>query len=72
MENSDHILINHAYCITLSMQAYAKITGMQAENQQRAVQGLSPAYVEKDFLSVIDDCQQHHNGVLTNMNQNIY
>lgn len=36
-------------------RAMIKAMGMQAENQQRAASGEAPAYVENDFLKVIDE-----------------
>lgn len=71
-ENTDAYLRNHAYCMAMSMRAYGLIAGMQAENQQRVIEGKSLAYTEEAFDKVLDDCQQGHNSVITNMSNGIY
>ena len=43
-----------AYVFSQSVAALAEIAGMHAENQQRAMEDHSPAYVHEHFLAVID------------------
>lgn len=54
-----------AYVIGQAACLMAEIAGMQAENQQRAASGFSPAYVQRDFESAIDRYSCHHNAALT-------
>ena len=43
------------------LQAEIEMNGMIAENKQREVLGQSMAYVEKDFMALIDRYGIHHN-----------
>lgn len=43
----------------------AIVSGMNAENMNRAVRGESPAYVEKDFLDVLASHHIQHNDVIS-------
>lgn len=58
--------------MTMTMEAQIRLEGMKAENAMRQHQMLSPAYVENDFVKLINECQQHHNAVITNMGNGIY
>ena len=39
---------------TSSVQAQIEVAGMQAENQDRLSKGESVAYVERDFLNIVE------------------
>jgi len=54
-----------AYVIAMAACVSARIAGMQAENQQRQLQGYSPAYTAEAFEAVLDEHGVHHNAVLT-------
>lgn len=43
------------------LQAEIAMNGMIAENKQREKLGESMAYVEKDFMKLIEDYSIHHN-----------
>lgn len=43
------------------LQAEIAMNGMIAENRQREIQGESMAYVERDFIQLIDEYEIHHN-----------
>lgn len=57
----------NARCATAMIRAL----GMQAENQQRQHQGLSPAYTEDAFIAVINEEGTHWNAIATLL-QGIY
>jgi hypothetical protein len=44
--------MNDSYLNFLSMQLYAEISGMNAENNQRMVLGESMAYTDEDYHKV--------------------
>jgi hypothetical protein len=44
-------------------QAEIKMNGMVAENKQREIMGESMAYIEDDFVRLIDEYQIHDNAV---------
>lgn len=54
-----------AYVIAQSASAVIEAMGMAAENQQRAHQGASMAYVEDHFNALIEKYGIHHNEVMT-------
>ena len=54
-----------AYVIAQAACMYAKVAGMQAENQRCVVLGGPPLHGEKAFDDVIVEYGIHHNGVLT-------
>lgn len=59
----DHL----ARCAFVQAQAaclLAHLAAMQAENESRKVQGLSPAYGEKEFLALQDTYLVGHNAVI--------
>jgi len=43
------------------LQAEIEMNGMIAENKMREIQGNSPAYIEGDFLHLIDKYNIYHN-----------
>jgi hypothetical protein len=43
------------------LQAEIRMQGMIAENKQRECTGQSMAYVEEDFMALIDEYRIHHN-----------
>jgi len=61
------IMKNIEYHRTMMLQAEIRMQTMIAENKQREVLGHSMAYVEKDFIALIDEFGVHHNAVLTNL-----
>ncbi len=48
-------------CYAEISASIARIEGMKAENQQRAVCGESPAYVADDFFTEATNLEQHAN-----------
>jgi len=58
--NEQKIIEVNARCT----RAMIRAMGMLAENQSRAHQGYSMAYVEKDFMKIIDDEGIGHNQVI--------
>lgn len=54
-----------AYIMAQAACAIAEVAGMQAENQQRAASGLSPAYTEQAFNDVVARNGVHHNAVIS-------
>ena len=54
-----------AYVMGQAAELFVRVSGMNAENQQRAHRGEAMAYVEKDFLAVLDASGCHHNAALT-------
>jgi hypothetical protein len=54
-----------AFLITQAVCAQAEIAGMQAENADRAVRGLSPAYDETAFYAVPEKYGLYHNQVIS-------
>ena len=63
--NSEQILEFQARLV----RATIRTMGMRAENEQRSVTAQSPAYVEADFLKVIDEEGLWHNQVVTALYQ---
>ena len=61
----EQALKKHAYSMTIIAQAMITVMGMQAENDQRKALGHSMAYVENDFLAVIEENGIHHNAILS-------
>lgn len=59
---------NAAYLNSQVACAMIEAMGMQAENEQRKANGLSIAYVEKDFVALIDKYGLGHNSVITLLN----
>ena len=59
---NDNALKEHAYAITMAVNTMVTAMGMQAENQQRIIEGKSLAYTEDAFQKLIDDNACHHNG----------
>ena len=57
-EQSAAYVMGQAACLN------ARVAGMQAENAQRAHQGLAMAYVEADFVRVIDEHYCHNNAAM--------
>lgn len=53
-----------AYIIAQSACLMATIAGMQAENQNRQHEGLSPAYTQDNFEDQILRYRVHHNAVM--------
>jgi hypothetical protein len=53
-----------AYVIAQSVAASIECEGMKAENRVREARVESPAYVEDDFLRLIDRYGLHSNAVL--------
>jgi hypothetical protein len=45
------------------LQAEIRMQGMIAENRKRESMGFSPAYLEEDFLSLIDEYSIHANAL---------
>ena len=43
------------------LQAQIAMQGMIAENKQREINGESLAYIEKDFVNLINEYGIHHN-----------
>ena len=54
-----------AYVIGIATMVFARTAGMQAENNQRVMNGHAPAYGESAFEKLIQDTGCHHNGILT-------
>lgn len=54
-----------AYVMGQAAELFARVSGMTAENQQRAHRGESMAYVESDFLAALDASGCHHNAALS-------
>lgn len=54
-----------AYIFSQSCCALIQAMGMVAENMQRAVNDNSMAYVEKDFVELINGYGIHHNTVMS-------
>lgn len=50
-------------------RAMIRAMGMQAENQQRAASEEAPAYVESDFLAVIDEECAGWNDIIGTLDQ---
>lgn len=53
-----------AFIIAQSACAMAEIAGMQAENESRIANGLTPAYTERDFIAVTERNVVGHNAVV--------
>lgn len=53
-----------AFLISQTACAMIEAMGMQAENAQRAACGNSMAYVESDFIEVIEKYGIHHNAAI--------
>ena len=53
-----------AYVHAQAVVAQIEMQGMIAENNMRAYHGEAPAYVEKDFIALIDRNGIHHNGLI--------
>jgi hypothetical protein len=62
---NDHILRNHAYAITMTIETMVEAMGMQAENQHRLSRGESIAYTEQAFVDLVNKNGCHHNSVLS-------
>jgi len=60
----EQALREHAYSMMQIAQAMIKAIGMQAENDQRKALNQSMAYVENDFLAIIEECGIHHNAII--------
>lgn len=54
-----------AYVNSQSICALIEAMGMTAENYQRVCRGESVAYIEADFVALIEKHGIHHNAVLT-------
>jgi len=52
-----------AYVQAQASAALIEAMGMHATNQQRAVEGASPAYTDVDFNALIERYGIHHNAV---------
>jgi hypothetical protein len=59
---------NAAYLNSQVACAMIEAMGMQAENEQRKANGLSMAYVEKDFIALIDRYGLGTNSVISLLN----
>jgi hypothetical protein len=55
------------YVRGIMLQAEIRMNGMIAANQQRAAEGAAPAYVEKDFVALIEEFGVHHNALISNL-----
>lgn len=51
------------------VRAQATISGMNADNQLRALNGESPAWSGAEYDQVIQDCGIHHNELVTRLLQ---
>ena len=50
--------------MNLAVTCMVRALGMLAENQQRALSGLAPAYGEGEFADLINEHETHWNAVL--------
>lgn len=55
---------NTAYVLSQVALFNARIAGMVAENQMRAVRGEGPAYVKEHFDRAANESGIHHNAVI--------
>jgi len=58
-----------AYVFAEAVSALSELEAMKAANQEREMQGYSPAYGEEDFRALQDRFVISHNGVMNVFNQ---
>lgn len=63
-ESSDYNKMKFIRINARIIRAQIRISGMIAENEQRKISGLSLAYVEEDFLKVIDEEDISENSII--------
>lgn len=64
MTESDYNSGIHLWVEASLIRARARIAGMEATNQQRAIEGKSPAYTEEHFEKAIIEEGATHNAVV--------